>query len=371
MARRELLDKLSTQLTIHEAAALVAIIQEKQNGQNKAKRFGLYPVQNWGAFERLKKLEAGRWTADEIEFSEDINDFNEMMASEQRPLLMSFGFFAVGDGAVAGSIAYRMILIAPSFEAQSFYICQLDNERTHGETYGKMIHTLVTDEKERHEIFEAVEKVESIKAMSQFIEDIFTNPEGDRALYVTLACAEFLMFTPLFCIIFWYRAFMKGKIKRIIFSNEQIAKDEAQHCLNGCENYKELPPNQRYTDDQIHTIIDRVVRLVDRFADEALLGTQLQDLTPENVKSYIRVVADDLLFELGHSPLYSVENPFPWMEFIRLRNKTNFYEGAVGEYSRVSLKKIVQTAKFYSGQTNQLEASESEVVVDESGDLLF
>lgn len=363
------LQELASKLTIHEAAALVAIIHEK-NTTNKGDRFGLYPVKDWNAFERLKKLEASRWTADEVEFNEDLEDFLALPADKQKPLLMSFGFFAVGDGSIAGSIAYRMILIAPTFEKQAFYICQLDNERTHGETYGKMIHELVKDPAERDDIFHAVERIQSIKNMNKFIEDIFTNPDGERSLLVAMACAEFLMFTPLFCIIFWYRAYMKGKLDKIILSNEQIAKDEALHCLNGCENYKDL--SDKYTDEEVHQIVAKVVNLVDAFADDTLTGLNLQDLSPDNVKRYIRVVADDLLFRLGHSELYGTENPFPWMTFIRLRNKTNFYEGTVAEYGRFNMNKAIKTAKVLSGETVDDEgASGDQDDVDENGDPLF
>jgi ribonucleoside-diphosphate reductase beta chain len=364
------IDQLASELTIHEAAALVAKIHEK-NTKNKGERFSLYPVQNWGAFERLKRLESGRWTADEIEFVDDINDFKELPKNEQRPLIMSFGFFAVGDGSIAGAIAYRMILVARTFEQQSFFVCQLDNERTHGETYGKMIWTLIPDKTERDEIFQAVENVKSIQAMNQFIEDTFTTPEGERTLYVMLACAEYLMFTPLFCIIFWYRAYRRGKLKRTVFSNEQIAKDEALHCLNACECYKDLPVSERYTDSQVQAIVARVVALVDKFAEETLDGVNLTDLTAANVKLYIRVVADDLLIELDHAPLYNVENPFPWMEFLRLRNKTNFYEGTPGEYSRFNVKNAIRTAARFSGLAIEESTKKQAVFTDANGEVLF
>ena len=361
---------LASELTIHEAAALVARIHER-DAQSKEDRFSLYPVKDWGAFERLKKLEASHWTADEIEFSEDINDFNGFNLDERRPLLRAFGFFAVGDGSVAASIAYRMILIARTFEQQGFYICQLDNERVHGETYGKMIHTLVTDENERKETFASADKIESIKAMTQYIEDIFTDPEGDSDLLTTLACAEFLMFIPLFCIIFWYRAFKKGKIGRIILSNEQIAKDEALHCLNGCENYKGLPEEQRFTDQKIHQKIAHVVSLIDNFADETLSDVKLIDLTAENVKGYVRFVADSVLRELGHTTLYNGESPFPWMEFINLRNKTNFYEGTVAEYSRFNVKKAIQDAAKFSGLKVEDQVETKNVAKTKKGEILF
>jgi ribonucleotide reductase beta subunit family protein with ferritin-like domain len=346
--RDTILDELSKLLTPYEGASLVARISERrqqQSGLSTAKRFGLYPINNWGAFMRTKILEASFWPADEVEFHEDRNDFNEMTSDEQHPLLMAFGFFAVGDGSISTMLAYLMILTAESFEEQMFYVKQLDNETVHGETYGKMIYTLVPDPQKRDEIFNAVAKVKSIGRMNKFIQDSFTHCKDARQKYVSLAAAEYILFTPLFCIIFWYRAYKKGKMRRSMFSNEQIAKDECGHCQNGCANYMELPKEEQYTDEEVHRFIDQVVKLVDDFADEVLESVNLPELTPENVKQYVRYVADDLFDRLGHQPFYNVSNPFDWMHYTKLRPKTNFYEGTVGEYSRFNVQKSIEQAK--------------------------
>lgn len=347
ISRESLLEQLANNLTIHEATSLISRINEKkrvQSGMTKGKRFGLYPIEDWGAFERIKRLQASFWISDEISFKDDRNDFNDFTFDEQWPLLMSFGFFAVGDGSIASMLAYQMIVTAKNFENQTFYAVQLHNEVVHGETYFQMIYTLVSDPVKRDEIFNAVESVESIKAMNEFIEHAFTYPQGDKQIYVSLAAAEYLMFTPLFCIIFWYRAYKKGKIPQIIFSNEQISKDEAAHCENGCENYRGLPKSEKYTDDEVHIYIDKVVQLVSNFADEVLSKVKLPELTAENVKQYIRFVADDLFDRLDHSKYYQVKNPFLWMNFTELIPKTNFYEGTVGEYKRFNVQESIKKA---------------------------
>ena len=273
-----------------------------------------------------------------------------MSEEEQRPLLMAFGFFAVGDGSIASMLAYRMILIAPNFESQMFYAKQLENETVHGETYGRMIYELVRDPRKRDEIFNAVENVSSIKRMNGFIEDAFNHPNGKRQTYVSLAAAEYLLFTPLFCIIFWYRAYRKGKIPRIILSNEYIAKDEAAHCENGCMNYQALLPSEKYTNEEIHAYLDQVVNLVSDFADEVLGNVHLDELTPANVKQYVRFVADDLLIWLGHSKYYNVSSPFIWMNLTDLIPKTNFYEGVVTEYGNLNVTEVVRKAKELCGE---------------------
>jgi ribonucleoside-diphosphate reductase beta chain len=343
--REKYLNELADNLTIHEAASIISRINEKKrvkNNMSKGKRFGLYPIEDWASFIRYKKLEASFWSASEVEFHDDRNDFNDFTHDEQWPLLMSFGFFAVGDGSITSMVAYIMIVIADSFEKQMFYVAQLHSEAVHGETYGTMIFTLISDPRKRDEIFNAVDNVKSIKAMNEFIEHSFTYPESQKQLYVSLAATEYLMFTPLFCIIFWYRTYKKGKIPQIIFSNEQIAKDEAAHGENGCANYRTL--SDKYTDDEIHLHINKVVELVSAFADEVFADIKLVELNAENVKRYIRFVADDLFDRLDHSKYYHVKNPFVWMNFTDLVPKTNFYEGTVGEYKRFNLQKSIETA---------------------------
>src|SRR5579875_2330377 len=339
---KDFLDQLADKLTIYEASSLIARIHEKKC-KSKAKRFGLFPITDWAAFHRTLKLESSFWLSHEIDFSNDINHFLAFTEEEKQPLLMAFGFFDVGDGSIVNMLAYQMILISDTLEKQNFYVVQLDNERVHAMTYATMIYTLVEDPNEREKIFNAVENIKSIKNMNKFIEESFTYPDGERQIYVSLAASEYIMFTPLFCIIFWYRAYKRGKIPMVILSNELIAQDEAAHCYNGCENYKLL--STKYTDEEIWKLIDKVVLLVSDFADEVLTNVHLVDLTPDNVKKYIKFVADDLLLRLGHNKFYNVENPFIWMDFTNLINKTNLYEGRNIQYRRFNVDQTIDKLK--------------------------
>jgi len=342
MSRSSWLESLSDDLTLREAATLIAKVHAKASQIGKGKRFGMFPIHDWSAFERTKRLEASFWTANEVDFTEDRHDFDQLSEDEKWPLLMAFGFFAVGDGSVASMLAFQMILTAKTFEEQSFYVAQLDNERVHGETYSKMIFTLVSDPAKRDQIFNAVENIHSIKRMNEFIEDSFMNAQTHKETYISLAATEYVLFQPLFCVIFWYRAYKPEKLKQIIFSNELIAKDEAAHCENGCQNYRELPVEERYTDAEVHAIIDQVCMLVDAFAEELCAEITLPELTVQNIKQYVRYVADDLFDRVGHTPYYYVENPFVWMDFTNLIPKTNFYEKTVGEYSRFNVQEAIQ-----------------------------
>jgi ribonucleotide reductase beta subunit family protein with ferritin-like domain len=57
-------------------------------------------------------------------------------------------------------------------------------------------------------------------------------------------------------------------------------------------------------------------------------------MNARDMTTYIQFVADRLAVQLGIPKLYSVQNPFEFMELISLEGKTNFFEKKVSEYSK-------------------------------------
>jgi len=49
---------------------------------------------------------------------------------------------------------------------------------------------------------------------------------------------------------------------------------------------------------------------------------------------YMEFVTDHLLQTLGYEKHYNTKNPFPWMEFISLEDKTNFFEQQPSQYRK-------------------------------------
>ena len=342
----ELLEQLADILTPYDSCTLTAMIRERTSSVNRSKRLGIYPIENWDRFIRSKKLEASLWSASEVQFEKDLNDFLEFTEEEKQPIINSFKFFSAGDGTVSEALLDYLLMLSDSAEERLFYAHQFQNEHVHIETYGNMIHTLVKDPEKRRLLFESVENDITVKNLNDWIEMGLRNPDGKRQLYIRLVLAEFLMFTPLFCIIFWYKAFKPGKIKQIIFSNEQIAKDEGAHCKNGAMNYLALPSSERYTDVEVHKQVDEVITLMDAFIENIFKDITLPRISADSVKQYCRFVADELLVgHLNHGVLYNVQNPFEWMEYHRFVPKTNFYEGTVGQYTRFNVNKAVDYAK--------------------------
>ena len=82
------------------------------------------------------------------------------------------------------------------------------------------------------------------------------------------------------------------------------------------------------------TIVDHE----DAFIDLAFEQGAVQGLTSQEVKQYIRYIADRRLVQLGLNGLYHVsKNPLPWLDdMLNAVEHTNFFENRATEYSKAS-----------------------------------
>jgi ribonucleoside-diphosphate reductase beta chain len=89
----------------------------------------------------------------------------------------------------------------------------------------------------------------------------------------------------------------------------------------------------------IYTIAERMVELEDRFIDLAFGIVEGENLTKEDVKKYIRYIADRRLIGLGMKGIFKVKrNPLPWVEvMINAPTHTNFFENRATDYAKGAL----------------------------------
>ena len=87
---------------------------------------------------------------------------------------------------------------------------------------------------------------------------------------------------------------------------------------------------------EIYETCRQMVDLEDRFIDLAFEQGGIQGLTKEEVKQYIRYIADRRLLQLGLKPNYGVkENPLPWLaDMLNSVEHGNFFETRVTEYTK-------------------------------------
>jgi ribonucleoside-diphosphate reductase beta chain len=83
-----------------------------------------------------------------------------------------------------------------------------------------------------------------------------------------------------------------------------------------------------------------VVGLEDRFIDLAFEAGEVQGMTPADIKTYIRFIADWRLRQLKLPAVYGVkENPLPWLQSLLSGvEHANFFEARATEYSKAATK---------------------------------
>ena len=82
------------------------------------------------------------------------------------------------------------------------------------------------------------------------------------------------------------------------------------------------------------------VDLEDKVIDLAYEMGDLEGLSKEEVKQYIRYIADRRLIQLGLKGNYKVkENPLPWVDWVIAGDShKNFFEGVVTDYNAAGME---------------------------------
>ncbi|MEL6924739.1 MAG: ribonucleotide-diphosphate reductase subunit beta [Bacteroidota bacterium] len=296
-------------------------------------RFVLFPIQHDDIWQFYKKSEACFWTAEEIDLSQDLADWNNKLNDDERHFVKHvLAFFAASDGIVNENLAENFVSEVQYTEAKFFYGFQIMMENIHSETYSLLIDTYIKDTKEKDYLFNAIENMDCVKKKADWALRWIDNGSFRERL-IAFAAVEGIFFSGSFCSIFWLKK--RGLMPGLSFSNELISRDEGMHCDFACllyNNHLENPLDK----EVVQGIITDAVAIEKEFVSDSL-PVKLIGMNAEMMCQYIEFVADRLLVALNCEKVYNVENPFPWMDLISLQGKTNFFEKRVGDYQKAGV----------------------------------
>ncbi len=293
-------------------------------------RFVLFPIEHNDIWSFYKQSEASFWTAEEIDLSADLTDWNEKLNDNERHFIKHvLAFFAASDGIVNENLAEHFVTSVQYTEAKFFYGFQIMMENIHSETYSLLIDTYIKDQKEKDHLFNAIETLDCVKKKAKWAlrwieQGSFTE------LLIAFAAVEGIFFSGSFCSIFWLKK--RGLMPGLSFSNELISRDEGMHCDFACLLYNDHIVN-KLPKETVQKIIVDAVEIEKEFVTDSL-PVDLIGMNSKLMCQYIEFVADRLLVSLGNEKIFNVENPFPWMDLISLQGKTNFFEKRVGDYQK-------------------------------------
>ncbi|KDN56743.1 ribonucleotide-diphosphate reductase subunit beta [Flavobacterium seoulense] len=316
------------------------ILQENKN------RFVIFPIKHHDIWEWYKKMEASFWTAEEIDLSQDLHDWNNKLNSDEKYFIKHIlAFFAASDGIVNENLAENFVNEVQYAEAKFFYGFQIMMENIHSETYSLLIDTYVKDEKEKDELFNALDVFPAIRKKADWaLRWIESDSFAERL--IAFAAVEGIFFSGAFCSIYWLKK--RGLMPGLTFSNELISRDEGVHCDFAVHLHNHHLIN-KVPKDRIKEIIVDALNIEREFITESL-PVSLIGMNAGLMTQYLEFVTDRLLVELGCERVYNTANPFDFMDMISLQGKTNFFEKKVSEYQKAGV--------LNSGKANDSDAQE-------------
>lgn len=293
------------------------------------------------AYDAWLMSEQASWLHTEVPMVEDVKDWtNKLTDNEKYFLTQIFRFFTQGDIDVSEGYVTKYMPMFPQPEVRMMLSSFAAREALHVAAYSHLIETLGMPEstyaefleyqamKDKHEYFQEMAEKDD-HSIAQQIASFSAFTEGMQLF------SSFIMLLN-----FQRHGLMKGMGQIITWS---IA-DETLHTESMIKLFRTfIEENKHIWNDklksEIYTIASKMVDLEDKFIDLAFSMGPMRELSPDDVKKYIRYICDRRLIALGLKGIYKVKkNPLPWVEeMINIPSHTNFFEQKSSDYSKGAL----------------------------------
>ena len=299
-------------------------------------RFVIFPIIHNDIWEFYKSHQAAIWTAEEIDLTNDIRDWEKLTENEKFFVKNILSFFAASDGIVNENLAENFYREVQYPEAKFFYGMQLAMENIHSLMYSLLIDTYVKNEKEKTECFRALEYLPAVKKKADWALK-WIKSESFAERLIAFAAVEGIFFSGSFCSIFWLKS--RGVMQGLCNANALIFKDENLHCdfaIHLLNNHVQNKPSEK----RMKEILLSALEIEKEFITESL-PVSLIGMNSSLMKQYLEFVTDQLLIKMNCKKVFNVEQPFKFMEQIAVETKGNFFESRTVEYQKVKLNETI------------------------------
>ena len=295
------------------------------------------------AYDAWLKHEQSHWLHTEVPMSEDVNDWKKRLNDGEKHFLTNiFRFFTQGDIDVAGGYVKNYLPYFPQPEVRMMLMGFAAREALHVAAYSHLIETLGMPETTYQEFLE----YDSMRAKHDYFTDL-SNANGTPESVAT-NIAAFSAFTEgmqLFSSFIMLLNFPRhGKMKGMGQIVTWSIVDETQHAEGMIKLFRSyVEENRELWNDElkgkIYTIAEKMVDLEDKFIELSFSMGEMENLTQDDVKKYIRYICDRRLISLGMKGIFKVKkNPLPWVEeMINAPTHTNFFENRATDYAKGAL----------------------------------
>jgi len=295
------------------------------------------------AYEAWQTQQQVHWLPEEVPLAEDVKDWHSKLSDTERHLLTQiFRFFTQSDIEVNNCYMKHYMQVFQPTEVQMMLSAFSNIETVHIAAYAHLLDTIGMPEVEYSAFMKYAEMKDKYEYMQTF--NVKDKENIARTLAGFSAFTEGLQLFASFAMLLNFPRFnkMKGMGQIIAWS----VRDETLHCKSMIKVYNTfIDENKSELDvpklnSEIQAICAKIVEMEDAFIDLSFGMGPIEGMTPEDVKQYIRYIADLRLTQLNIEPLYYIEkHPLPWLsDMLNGVEHANFFETRSTEYSRAATK---------------------------------
>jgi ribonucleoside-diphosphate reductase beta chain len=293
------------------------------------------------AYEFWERQQKIHWLALEVPMAQDVQDYNNLDPRMRSLVENIFRMFVQADIDVANCYHKIYQRIFKPTEVSMMLTAFSNTETIHIQAYSHLLDTLGLPDSEYHAFLE----YEQMKAKHDFLHSF--DPQNPTEVALSLAgvsgFGEGLQLFASFAMLlnFPRQNLLKGMGQIVSWS----VRDESLHCEGIMRLFHAYLAEQDGIDRvalgrRINEIAEQAVVMEDAFIDLAFVGGPVPGLTAEEMKAYVRYMANIRLRQLGQSDLYDVvRNPIPWVDAQQSAiEHANFFEAQATEYSKAATK---------------------------------
>jgi ribonucleoside-diphosphate reductase beta chain len=257
----------------------------------------------------FEQQHAAHWLPSEVPLSSDLNDWKLKLTESEKNLIGNIlKSFAQTEVHVNDYWSTKVSLWFPKPEIQSMARAFADFESIHSKAYARLNEELGLDD------FEAFMGDEEAKAK---IDRLVEQP-GDTLYDRALSLAIFSAFTEGVNLFSSFAVLMSFQLRNLMKGTGQVVawsvRDESLHSKAGCwlfrtllEEYPELDTPE--LTQAVYEACDLSVKLEFDFIDKAFEMGNIEGLSVEQLKNFIKERANQKLVELGYSIVYNNIDP--------------------------------------------------------------
>lgn len=299
------------------------------------------PFEYPNCYEIFVAQQKAHWLPSEVPLAGDIYDFNHKLTPEEKNLVMQIlRFFTQGDLSVMENYNTSLVKNFPKPEIVMMLTTFAAFETIHVDSYSQLNDSLGLPDSE----YEAFREYAAMKGkfdlmnLSTITKANPTPRELAKNLAIFGGFMEGVSLFASFAVLmnFPRRGLMNGVGQIVTFSckDENLHSDGISYLFRElAKEYKLLTPDFK---KEIYDACEEVVRLEDSFIDTCFEMGAVDGLTTEDLKTYIRYLADYRLKNLGLKAIFKIkENPLDWMDLMLSgKEHANFFEARATEYSK-------------------------------------